>query len=144
MKLPTACLVIVSTFGLDVVSAFLLPGATLQTRAVCRGGRVPGSQHTGKANAMHMSAVEDGSLSDLEQNSMTAGVLSDALPFIQAHADRTIVIKYGGHAMEDEEASLSFAQDVVMLKQCGVNPVVVHGGGPQIAAMLKRLEIPTS
>lgn len=54
---------------------------------------------------------------DLEQNSMTAAVLSDALPFIQAHADRTIVIKYGGHAMEDEEASLSFAQDVVMLKQ---------------------------
>lgn len=48
---------------------------------------------------------------------MTARVLSDALPFIQAHADRTIVIKYGGHAMEDEEASLSFAQDVVMLKQ---------------------------
>lgn len=48
---------------------------------------------------------------------MTARVLSDALPFIQAHADRTVVIKYGGHAMEDEEASLSFAQDVVMLKQ---------------------------
>ena len=54
---------------------------------------------------------------DLEQNSETARVLSDALPFIQAHADRTVVIKYGGHAMEDEEASLSFAQDVVMLKQ---------------------------
>lgn len=48
---------------------------------------------------------------------MTARVLSDALPFIQAHADRTVVIKYGGHAMEDEEASLSFAKDVVMLKQ---------------------------
>lgn len=56
-------------------------------------------------------------LQDLEQNSETARVLSDALPFIQAHADRTIVIKYGGHAMEDEKASLSFAQDVVMLKQ---------------------------
>lgn len=54
---------------------------------------------------------------DLEQNSETARVLSDALPFIQAHADRTVVIKYGGHAMENEEASLSFAQDVVMLKQ---------------------------
>lgn len=56
-------------------------------------------------------------LQNLEQNAVTARVLSDALPFIQAHADRTIVIKYGGHAMEDEEASLSFAQDVVMLKQ---------------------------
>lgn len=48
---------------------------------------------------------------------MTAGVLSDALPYIQKHADRTIVIKYGGHAMEDAAASLSFARDVVMLKQ---------------------------
>lgn len=48
---------------------------------------------------------------------MTAGVLSDALPYIQEHADRTIVIKYGGHAMEDAAASLSFAHDVVMLKQ---------------------------
>lgn len=48
---------------------------------------------------------------------MTAGVLSDALPYIQEHADRTIVIKYGGHAMEDAAASLSFARDVVMLKQ---------------------------
>lgn len=57
---------------------------------------------------------------------MTARVLSDALPFIQAHADRTVVIKYGGHAMEDEEASLSFAKDVVMLKQVlyGVHCVV--------------------
>lgn len=54
---------------------------------------------------------------DLEQNTMTARVLSDALPFIQAYADETIVIKYGGHAMENEEASLSFARDVVMLKQ---------------------------
>lgn len=54
---------------------------------------------------------------ELEQNSITARILSDALPFIQDHADETIVIKYGGHAMEDAEASLSFARDVVMLKQ---------------------------
>lgn len=67
---------------------------------------------------------------DLEQNSATARVLSDALPFIQAHADRTVVIKYGGHAMEDEAASLSFAQDVVMLKQVrrGVVHCTVRGG----------------
>lgn len=54
---------------------------------------------------------------NLEQNAMTARVLADALPFIQAYADKTVVIKYGGHAMEDAEASLSFARDVVMLKQ---------------------------
>lgn len=58
---------------------------------------------------------------------MTARVLSDALPFIQAHADRTVVIKYGGHAMEDEEASLSFAQDVVMLKQVQDNGCLAFG-----------------
>ncbi|CAM9213940.1 unnamed protein product [Chrysoparadoxa australica] len=60
------------------------------------------------------------------------------------HSGETIVIKYGGHAMEDAEAALEFAKDVVLLKQCGARPVVVHGGGPQIAAMLKRLDIPTS
>lgn len=54
---------------------------------------------------------------NLEQNALTARVLADALPFIQAYADKTVVIKYGGHAMENAEASLSFARDVVMLKQ---------------------------
>ncbi|CAM9615696.1 unnamed protein product [Discosporangium mesarthrocarpum] len=81
---------------------------------------------------------------DEEHYAYTAQILSEALPYIMEHSGKTIVIKYGGHAMENEEASLSFARDIVMLKQCGVNPVVVHGGGPQIAAMLKRLEIPTS
>lgn len=56
-------------------------------------------------------------LQEYEQNAITAGVLADALPFIQAYTDKTIVIKYGGHAMENAEASLSFARDVVMLKQ---------------------------
>eukprot|EP00611_Tribonema_gayanum_P026298 TRINITY_DN621_c1_g1_i2.p1 TRINITY_DN621_c1_g1~~TRINITY_DN621_c1_g1_i2.p1 ORF type:complete len:276 (-),score=136.50 TRINITY_DN621_c1_g1_i2:238-1065(-) len=60
------------------------------------------------------------------------------------HTGETIVIKYGGHAMEDAAASLQFAKDVVLLKSCGVNPVIVHGGGPQIAAMLGRLNIETS
>lgn len=91
-----------------------------------------------------MTHDDDNDLLKLEKNTVTASVLANALPFIQAYADKTVVIKYGGHAMENEEASLSFARDVVMLKQCGVNPVVVHGGGPQIAAMLKRLDIGTS
>ncbi|MEM6946172.1 MAG: acetylglutamate kinase, partial [Pseudomonadota bacterium] len=55
----------------------------------------------------------------------------------------TVVVKFGGHAMGDAEGMERFARDIVLMKQCGVNPVVVHGGGPQINAMLKRLEIPT-
>lgn len=64
---------------------------------------------------MHLTLVH--AQQNLEQNALTARVLADALPFIQAYADKTVVIKYGGHAMEDAEASLSFARDVVMLKQ---------------------------
>jgi acetylglutamate kinase len=71
----------------------------------------------------------------------TAGVLSEALPFMRRHSGKTFVIKYGGHAMGDDKLSTSFARDVVLLKQVGINPVVVHGGGPQIGAMLKRLKI---
>ena len=67
--------------------------------------------------------------------------ISEALPFMQQYAGQTIVIKYGGHAMGDEALSRSFARDIVMMKQSGVNPVVVHGGGPQIGAMLERLNI---
>ncbi len=67
--------------------------------------------------------------------------ISEALPFMQQYAGQTIVIKYGGHAMGDEVLSQSFARDIVMMKQSGVNPVVVHGGGPQIGAMLERLNI---
>ncbi len=70
-----------------------------------------------------------------------ARVLSKALPYMQHHDGKTIVIKYGGHAMGDPLAAKAFARDVVLLKQSGVNPVVVHGGGPQIAAMLERLGI---
>ena len=71
----------------------------------------------------------------------TAGVLSEALPFMRRHAGKTFVIKYGGHAMGDDRLAASFARDVVLLKQVGINPVVVHGGGPQIGAMLERLMI---
>jgi acetylglutamate kinase len=68
-----------------------------------------------------------------------ADTLLEALPYIQRFSGKTFVIKYGGHAMEDEELRQRFAQDIVLLKFVGMNPVVVHGGGPQIGEMLKRL-----
>jgi len=67
-----------------------------------------------------------------------AHILSEALPYMQRYDESTIVIKYGGHAMGDEGVARAFARDIVLLEQSGVNPVVVHGGGPQIEAMLKR------
>lgn len=72
---------------------------------------------------------------------LTAATLSEALPYIRRYAGLTIVIKYGGHAMVDEALSQSFARDVVLLKHLGMNPVIVHGGGPQIARLLERLGI---
>ncbi len=72
---------------------------------------------------------------------LKARVLSEALPFMQAYDRETVVIKYGGHAMGDATLAADFARDVVMLKQAGVRPVIVHGGGPQISAMLQRLHI---
>lgn len=68
-----------------------------------------------------------------------ARVLSEALPYIRRFRDKTIVIKYGGNAMVDAELKHSFARDVVLMKTVGINPVVVHGGGPQIGDLLKRL-----
>jgi len=70
-----------------------------------------------------------------------ARILSEALPFMQRYDDARVVVKYGGHAMGDAALSRGFAQDIALLKQAGVNPVVVHGGGPQIKAMLDRLAI---
>src|SRR6516164_5976803 len=72
-----------------------------------------------------------------------AAVLAQALPYMRRYAGHTLVVKYGGHAMADGMAEDSFARDVVLLKQVGINPIVVHGGGPQIAHMLKRLGIET-
>jgi acetylglutamate kinase len=69
----------------------------------------------------------------------TARVLSEALPYIQRFSGKTVVIKYGGNAMDSEELQNSFARDVVMLKAVGLRPVVVHGGGPQIGDLLARL-----
>jgi acetylglutamate kinase len=71
----------------------------------------------------------------------TARTLSEALPYLQRYDGATIVIKLGGHAMGSDKALADFARDVVLMKQCNVNPVVVHGGGPMINDMLKRLEI---
>lgn len=70
-----------------------------------------------------------------------AKVLSEALPYMQRYDRKTVVVKYGGHAMGDPELARNFARDIVLLKQAGVNPVVVHGGGPQIGKLLERLNI---
>jgi acetylglutamate kinase len=70
-----------------------------------------------------------------------ARILSEALPHMQRYDEETVVVKYGGHAMGQEEMAKSFARDVVLLEQTAINPVVVHGGGPQIGDMLKRLGI---
>ncbi|MEM7701592.1 MAG: acetylglutamate kinase [Pseudomonadota bacterium] len=70
-----------------------------------------------------------------------AKVLIEALPYFQNYAGRTFVVKYGGHAMGDERAARDFAEDIVLLKAVGINPVVVHGGGPQIGDMLSRLGV---
>jgi acetylglutamate kinase len=70
-----------------------------------------------------------------------AETLTEALPYMQRYAGKTFVVKYGGHAMGDPELARDFAEDVVLLKAVGINPVVVHGGGPQIGAMLKQLNV---
>ena len=71
----------------------------------------------------------------------TAKTLSQALPYLQRYADATVVIKLGGHAMGSDDAMEEFARDVALMRQVGVNPVIVHGGGPMINDMLKRLDI---
>ena len=78
---------------------------------------------------------------DNTQADQTALVLIEALPYIQKFHGETIVIKYGGNAMVDEELQLSFARDIVLMKLVGINPVIVHGGGPQINDLLEKLDI---
>ena len=70
-----------------------------------------------------------------------AEILIEALPYMQRYAGETFVVKYGGHAMSDPAAAQQFAQDIVLLKAVGIDPVVVHGGGPQIGSMLKKLGV---
>jgi acetylglutamate kinase len=71
-----------------------------------------------------------------------AGVLAEALPYLQRFHGKIVVVKYGGNAMIDDELKQAFAQDMMFLRLAGIHPVVVHGGGPQISAMLKRLGLP--
>ena len=84
-------------------------------------------------------------MNDREQTTpaheQTAQVLTEALPYIQQFHGQTVVIKYGGNAMTDESLKQSFARDVVLMKLVGINPVIVHGGGPQIGALLAKLNI---
>ncbi len=93
-----------------------------------------------------MSDSTDGTAvtNDREEWLGKARTLSEALPYMRRYAGRTFVIKYGGHAMGDDHLAELFARDIVLLKQVGINPVVVHGGGPQIGEMLKRLKIQSS
>lgn len=76
-----------------------------------------------------------------ELAAQTAKVLSEALPYIQKYVGKTIVVKYGGNAMTDEALKDSFAKNIVLMKTVGINPIVVHGGGPQIGALLDKLNI---
>ena len=80
-------------------------------------------------------------MSDITSISHDAAILAKALPFMQRYEGKTIVIKYGGHAMGKPELGQAFARDIALLKQSRVNPIVVHGGGPQIGAMLNRMGI---
>ncbi|MBI3453619.1 MAG: acetylglutamate kinase [Rhodospirillales bacterium] len=79
-----------------------------------------------------------------QESIATARTLSEALPYMRRFAGKTVVVKYGGHAMGDNKVAVDFARDIVLLKQVGINPIVVHGGGPQIGQMLDRLKIQSS
>ncbi len=81
------------------------------------------------------------SISDTKHWLRTARTITEALPYMRRYSGKTFVIKYGGHAMGDQELSEIFARDIVLLKQVGIHPVVVHGGGPQIGQMLERLKV---
>jgi acetylglutamate kinase len=79
-------------------------------------------------------------MTTLENSEKQAQLLSAALPYMQRYENKHVVVKYGGHAMGNPELGKAFARDIALLKQSGINPIVVHGGGPQIQAMLtKRL-----
>jgi acetylglutamate kinase len=100
-----------------------------------KGGEVMSS--TGGVNGTNGVADAAQTVSD----HVKAHILAEALPNMLRYDEKTVVVKFGGHAMGDAALAEAFAQDIVYLKQSGVNPIVVHGGGPQIAAMLKKLEI---
>lgn len=88
---------------------------------------------------------KDNALTLLPENFiLTAETLIKALPYMRQFSGETFVVKYGGHAMGDENLAREFARDIVLLKQVGINPIIVHGGGPQIGQMLERLKIQSS
>jgi acetylglutamate kinase len=93
--------------------------------------------------ALQDDLTQDRNLRVMARWRSTARVLVEALPYILQYDQKTIVVKYGGNAMTGGGAADDFAQDIVLMKQTGIDPVVVHGGGPQIGAMLKKLEIPS-
>ena len=93
-----------------------------------KGEEVQASKYDSKENLM-------------KDSSLRVSVLTEALPYIQRFAGRRIVIKYGGNAMVDEDLKQSFARDIVLMKLIGINPIVVHGGGPQINSFLEKLDI---
>jgi len=97
--------------------------------------RVPGQLYSAPGNDPNLQPV----MSQAPDPAAIAPVLAEALPYIQHFHGRTIVIKYGGNAMTDESLKRSFARDVVLMKLVGMNPVVVHGGGPQIGQLLDRI-----
>ena len=84
---------------------------------------------------------DDATTSDLDPSFAQAQILSEALPYMRRFAGKTVVIKYGGHAMGDATLAERFSRDIVLLRQVGLNPIVVLGGGPQIGAMLEKLQI---
>lgn len=85
--------------------------------------------------------MQERNISDTKAWLRTARVISEALPYMRRYTGKTFVIKYGGHAMGDRELARVFARDIVLMKQVGINPIVVHGGGPQIGKMLERLKV---
>src|SRR5690349_653042 len=93
--------------------------------------------------ALQDDVAQDRNLRVMARWRSTARVLVEALPYILEYDQKTIVVKYGGNAMAGGVSSDDFAQDIVLMKQTGIDPVVVHGGGPQIGAMLKKLQIPS-
>ena len=107
-----------------------VPGVLVQS---ARAGTPPlASGLPSPATAMPIDAVNA---------SLKAQILAEALPYIQRFHDKTIVVKYGGNAMTEASLKAGFARDVVMLKLVGMNPVIVHGGGPQIGDLLKKMGI---
>src|SRR5881396_4065618 len=107
------------------------------TRTSYEARRVPAYARRAEAVVPERPARHNARVSPIEK----ADVLLEALPYIRRFAGKVMVVKYGGHAMEDPELKDSFAQDVALLKYVGMNPVIVHGGGPQIDAELQKAGI---